>query len=108
MKKLTLNQAWKLCLQQWKWISGELDKGVRIGIWRLKDKWLEAHEYEEINCSCFFCQYDAQYKGGCESCPAKRIDLNFDCCEVPSFGSNPRLFYKKLLSLNRKRLRSKK
>jgi len=109
MKKLTLNQAWTLCLKQWKWIIGELDKGDEGGIRTLERVWCEKHKYEKICSDCFFCEYN-NGRSGCAFCPAKIIDKNFNCCCVGeyNFFDNPRAFYAKLLSLNEKRLKGKK
>lgn len=113
MRKLSLDRAWKLCLEQWKWIIGELDKGSNID--ELKDEWLQRRSYKyRPACGCFFCQYDYQEEGYslfCDSCPGRLANnkLRKSWCEArgSNWYCNPRAFYRKIVALNKKRLEAK-
>lgn len=114
MKRLTLNETWKLCLQMWKWIAGQARAG-RTDVWPMKEQWLEEHGFdfddESINNACFFCEYHRQHPIKAEdcNCPAIKIDKAFSCMGgAYDFKRHPIAFYNKLVSLNRKRLKKKK
>ena len=104
-KNLNLDQTWELCLEMWKWVietSGD------------KHIWLEQNGYDNMYCSCFFCEFASKsstHNGPmrmtlCPLCPGKAVDPSFHCEEdVPySWCDNPEDFYKKLVELNNKRL----
>ncbi len=102
MKKLNLDETWRLCLEMWKWIAGEAG-ALFVPI--LKEQWLREHGYEDrLQADCFFCDYS---KGrGCLPCPGKEVDEAFDCtCTDYDYCDNPIKFYNKLVSLNEIRLK---
>ena len=110
-KKLTLNQTWTLCLRQWKWIIKQLDAGSVECIANLKEQWTKQNEYgiNRINANCFFCEYASRHLDCTQSCPGKLVSKQFDC-ENSSYiyRIKPRKFYKKLLELNKKRIKEQK
>ena len=120
MKKLTLDQTWKLCIDgMWAWIAKERRKSRRLNVMDLKAKWRKKHfPNKKIKFNCFFCEYNMQHKGSlCSECPARKIDskLGSFWCEEGRGGpegtywfSRPIAFYNKLVSLNRKRLAKRK
>ena len=112
MKKLTLNQTWTLCLKMWKWIAAEKRKHPRKQTWKSKFKWLRAHGYgtEDLEANCFFCEYtDTHGDNGCAGCPGRKIDKEFHCeNESYHWHDESLMFNKKLVSLNRKRMKGKK
>ncbi len=94
MKKMTLSKTWTECLRMWKWVS--VQKG---SVRNLKRKWMRENGYKGIVANCFFCHYST-----CSSCPGKLVDRSFSCChEKYAYDKHPKKFYKKLLSLKRKR-----
>ena len=105
MKQLTLNQAWRLCLKQWKWIVENLDD--EHGPEELKVAYL--HKFGKgvrLCLNCYFCEYDANADfGGCRNCPGKLVERRFHCNTNKSYSwrLNPRAFYAKLLELDKKR-----
>lgn len=107
MKKLTLNQAWTLCLRQWRWIAEQVKKGASAGkdIGDLKNEWIRKNGYPEDS-NCFFCLWAEQQLPTldtvCPNCPAKKIDKKFHCCEaIYDYWDKPLAFYTKLLKLNK-------
>ena len=111
MKKLTLDETWVLCLKMWRWIAKVKRAGSTSQVAALKRRWLKSHGFKgvSINHECFFCEYDDQRRGGCKSCPAKRVDKNFGCRdEADDCFWNPNGFYNKVNRLNKKRLAKKK
>ena len=109
MKKLNLDQTWKLCLSMWRWIAKQIREGSKVSVNLLKSQWLEKHGYEayEIMDDCFFCE-SGDKKAGCDPCPGKKVDIEFDCSDSAyNWFSNPVVFYNKLVSLNRERLAKK-
>ncbi len=118
-KKLTLNETWEYCLSMWQWIAKEKKAGSVTPVAILKSKWLENNwSGKPINATCFFCEYGEKHPKkersrkptkGCMSCPATQIDLTFYCMGSEyDYGCYPIAFYNKLVSLNRKRLKTKK
>lgn len=115
MRKLTLDRAWKLCLEQWKWIIEQLDKGSKEDIEVLKVRWLKLKGLATSPCAeCFFCEYAKQNNGRlswaarCVDCPAVLVSPVFSCQKKSyHYKYHPRAFYKKLLTLNKKRLEAK-
>lgn len=108
---MTLNKTWIECLKMWEWISAVVKvAGGYFDVENLKETWLENNGYEEgLRNDCFFCEYDYSRKGDCSTCPGYLVDKTFDCLFTRySFDGNPVAFYKKLVSLNKKRLRGKK
>lgn len=116
-KRLTLNQTWALCLRQWKWVIKKLaqmdnmtpDELVLI-IDNLKEQWLDEHGFNKntLACNCFFCEYSRQNRSMCESCPGRLVSRRFYCeCKTYDYQRRPGKFYKKLLTLNAKRLVAK-
>ena len=111
MKKMNLNDTWKLCLQMWKWVAAEVRKAEKQGhLWcvnDLKGTWARKHGFEGVKNHCFFCGYSIRHprrgKYGC-NCPAKKVDPSFDCCDSPyNYNNKPIAFYNKIVELNKKR-----
>jgi hypothetical protein len=114
MKKLTLDETWEKCLSMWRWIAKEKREGSRRHTYTLKKVWLKNHGYQanEIDCECFFCHYAWEIKkGDCCDCPPRKLEPDFHCVSInrlyPHWRKNPIAFYNKLVSLNRKRKKSK-
>ena len=111
MKRLTLDETWKLCLSMWRWIAKMIREGSELFVSELKDQWLRDHGYEhEVWLTCFFCGYIHHPKRTCDTnCPARMIDRNFNCHNPDyDYQSKPIAFYNKIVSLNRKRLAKRK
>lgn len=123
MKKLSLDETWRLCLKMWKWIAKQIRKyknfhqlsiaGKTEIIFQLKRKWCRKNKYNTLNFDCFFCEYakNSSYTSrNCEeNCPARKIDKEFNCHNLKyDFIRRPITFYNKLVSLNKKRLAKKK
>ena len=120
MKKLTLDETWRLCLSMWRWIAKQKRGGSKRNIDNLKIQWLDIHGYklnednEYIKLNCFFCEYDEQQlrkeeSANCDCCPGKKIDIEFACTASGYCWSNDSIaFYNMLVSLNRKRLAKRK
>lgn len=108
MKKLTLNEAWRLCLKQWKWIIRQLAKGDKRSIGSLKRQWCQENGFNDVVANCFFCAYARQNGDGCDHCPGKLVNRRFGCDRVTyEHDVYPHKFYAKLLELDKKR-KSKK
>ena len=114
MKRLNLETTWLLCLKMWKWIAMKVRAADKAGknwhVNTLKREWCEKHSlaiaYEFA--SCFFCKWSSEH-GGCCNCPARKIENEFGCHNNDYHHSeNPIAFYKKLVSLNKKRLARKR
>ena len=106
MKKLTLNQAWRLCLKQWKWIVKQIKAGDTHCVAILKRQWTTANGYDkdEIESECFFCEYCRFRNRGCGHCPGKLVNKRFNCANTTyEYDVKPLKFYAKLLELDKKR-----
>lgn len=105
MKKLSLNETWEQCLKMWRWI---VRQPCPRNVDSLKKKWLEKNEFTNyIDNDCFFCDYGNWYKG-CNSCPGRKIDRGFDCCNDDyDYCYKPAAFLRKITELNEKRLTKK-
>lgn len=113
MKRLTLDETWRLCLKMWRWIAKMWREGTKLSVRQLKAQWLLEHGYEdgELDENCFFCEYYISHRGTCYiACPARKIDSGFLCTTHKEYrwDEKPIAFYNKLRSLNRKRLLKKK
>lgn len=120
MKRLTLDETWKLCVDgMWTWVARQWRKNRCLGVAGLKRKWNKKHfPHKKIKHDCFFCEYNKQQGGHCCSrCPARIIDdkLGIFWCEEGAYGGTghcwcirPIGFYNKLRSLKRKRLAKRK
>ncbi len=115
MKKLNLDETWRLCLSMWRWIAKEVENGTDASIDGMKKRWLAGHKMELGKDSerCFFCEYFKKRKKDGEycfkHCPGRKIDKHFDCCNYEyHYSGRPVKFYNKLVSLNRKRCKNKK
>ncbi len=109
MKKLTLDETWKLCLSMWRWIAKQLRANDSLGIEALKKKWLKQHGYRNVQLDCFFCEYAKrgweEGMGGCGECPGKKVDKLFKCGHADyDWAKRDGGFYNKINSLNKKRL----
>lgn len=113
MKRLTLNETWVLCLRMWKWIAGQKRKGNIKCVPILKEQWLKEHGFgrKKIRADCFFCEYAFQHREAfdtCKSCPGQIINPRFACGNTTyDYQLKPIAFYKKLVSLNKKRKKKK-
>ncbi len=111
VKKLTLNETWRLCLKMWRWIAKQVKEGTKKSTDKLKLEWLKNNwAGKKLYGSCFFCEYLEKHpKAGnacpsCPSCPAVMIDPKFSCMGTAyDYEGYPIKFYNKLVSLNRKR-----
>lgn len=109
--KLTLNQAWKVCLRMWKWIVEQRQKGRNDDVGDLKDEWFETQQKKysriDICAGCFFCEYDVQNNDICDEClrcPGRLVSKSFNCCHSAyDCYTEQAKFYKKLLQLDAKR-----
>lgn len=114
MKKLTLDETWRLCLSMWRWIAKIKKNERNVEVYALKKEWLKNHGFrcKTINSDCFFCEYVYGHSrpiANCYLCPARKVDKEFDCVETSYDHSYyPVKFYNKLVSLNRKRLAKKR
>ena len=105
MKRLTLKEAWRLCVKgQWHWIQLRIKRGDKRKVGRLKEVWMRKHGFKDITADCFFCGYDdkncASMIDWCNFCPARKIDPDFDC-RTPSYHyvRKPLDFYAKIKEL---------
>ncbi len=100
--KLTLKKTWTECLRMWKWIAEQVEAGSKKTGKKLKDEWMEKNNYSGIvMCNCFFCEYTARHKHGCESCPGHLVDKTFNCNNNSyNFYWKPIAFYKELTKLH--------
>ena len=109
MKKLTLNETWRLCLSMWRWIAKMKRNGSVCSVLELKEIWLIKHGFGlgDIYLGCFFCEEGHHADiGRCVNCPGRKVDQTFDCRYFEyNFQDKPIQFYNKLVSLNRKRLK---
>ena len=48
MKKLNLNETWRLCLKMWKWIAKESKKNFSFSVFGLKEQWLEENGFKNV------------------------------------------------------------
>lgn len=106
MKKLTLDETWRLCISMWRWIAKKKREGTREDAGWLKTVWLQKHKFGDtfVVYNCFFCDYDVDHKCGCKSCPGTKVDKEFYCQNLSyHWHYKPITFYNKLVSLNRKR-----
>ena len=122
MKRLNLNETWVLCLKMWKWIAMKVRVAIKAGkewdVVILKREWLSSHGFENIRIyhNCFFCEYAHQHNPhkdirgeGCSLCLARKIDKEFDCQDTDyEYDQKPIAFYKKLVELNKIRLKKRK
>ena len=119
MKRLTLDETWKKCLSMWRWIAKQVKNDPGLEVYDLKYEWLENHGYKDtkIEEGCFFCERVVTIMGndgkigiGCGGrCPGQEIDKDFNCQATGChWAYNSIAFYKKLVSLNKKRLAKKK
>lgn len=113
MRKLSLDKTWELCLKQWKWIAGQVEKGNKDCVAQLKYQWFEVHNFcpNDLCGFCFFCERNEQSKStvGCDNCPGRKVDKTFGCRNSQyNYSTEPLAFYAKLLELNKIRLAKKK
>ncbi len=116
MKKLTLDQTWKLCLSMWRWIAKKMKANKRLDVHDLKEQWLEIHGFKDgsVLCDCFFCEYDRNQGriSKCVTCPGTKVSKINGKLWCQNKNADWRCdfstFYNKLRSLNRKRLAKRK
>ena len=108
-RKLSLDETWRRCLKMWKWIVENSDND---DVPCLKKRYFqENRRFKEPEELCYFCEYDEHHykKITCETCPGRMIDESFDCCDSDYYYKDrPKVFYKKLLELDKKRRAVKK
>ena len=107
-----LDRTWKNCLRMWKWISETYDGTQDVST--LKWQWLKRHRFGSIEANCFFCQWHKTHGRGlhdyqeitiCTNCPGVYVSKFFCCQSYLSYkyDTNPKDFYRKLVSLDKKR-----
>ena len=118
MKKLNLDETWRLCMSMWRHVKRRIQSGDKETVESLKASWATKHGYH-LDSDCFFCDYVdlrsdplMDYSAGCKLCPARKIDPEFHCKNLTyHYRLKPIKFYNKLRSLYRlylKRLKAKK
>ena len=118
LQKMTLNKIWSECERMWKWIANEIAKqsstidpdNMPDVVCRLKNKWLGQEGYIGLNHpyhGCFFCERAEKDEYGdvdCKTCPGCSVDKQFHCMnDSYLFDFEPRMFYKKIVQMNKKR-----
>lgn len=127
-KKLTIEQAWTLCLKMWKWIAENYKNDKIESTTQLKKRWLKENktlpemkdvDINYLSFSCFFCQYNVEQRASkikvnyddanmdCSKCPAKLVSKRF-CCEryeAYNWMCKPKQFYKRIKELHEKFLK---
>ena len=81
--KLTREEALKYHRQMWSDMQKELGDKPSFGDrMDFKHKWCKEHfPNEEIEASCFLCEYVNHHEYGCDCCPIKWDDnYDDDCC----------------------------
>ena len=103
-----LDRCWKNCLGLWKWVSENWVPGMCIIT--MKKQWMQAHHFTRYRSSnCFFCQYAidkgqevCDSHGSCPNCPGVLVSPRFKCGNAMySYIKSPKLFYKKLLKMDK-------
>jgi hypothetical protein len=116
MKKLNLDETWRLCLSMRRWIAKKMRKNDTLDVDDLKYSWLYSHTKDKPENECYFCERNKQMGGvslldecgDCRYCPPREIDKDFTCNNPDyHYYQKPIAFYNKLRSLNRKRLAKK-
>lgn len=106
-----LDKCWENCLAMWKWISKVwTPDGDRVAT--LKERWINKNGLPEPSpANCFFCDFaneiakEFNLDDICPVCPGKLISSSFGCQNSKyHYAQNPRVFYQKLVELNKKRL----
>ncbi len=105
IKELDLNQVWIECLAMWKWIYEVYDGSVSVV--DLKMRYSRKHKVP----MCSFCSYNRTYGDTdeilCTKCPGNLVDPTFNCHnDEYNYYDKPKEFYKKLLSMNKKRIKN--
>ncbi len=109
MKKLTLDETWKLCLSMWRWIAKMKRAGSKRSVKELKGVWCKKHGLWDVDNDCFFCEHVRQEGKRCTinsqtPCPGNKVDRSFVCINTEyNYAQKPIKFYNKLVSLNKKR-----
>lgn len=113
MTKYTLDETWELCLQMWKWIAGQIKANPALDVADLKGEWTKEHNFVDIDCNCFFCQYDTGKneeweEDECLQCPGRLVDPEFNCTNSEyHYFRLPIEFSEQLLELDKKRKEQK-
>lgn len=115
MKKLTLNQTWRMCLKKWAWVDkiiAAMDACGRkrefLSVEELKEVWCLDHGYPDLFNNCFFCEYaqsiDSEGLDDCDNCPGRLVDKEFHCMNLMyDYFDKPHKFYAQLVKLDKKR-----
>ncbi len=102
-----LDRTWKNCLRMWKWVSENWTRGDDVDT--MKNEWLRAHKFtRDMYNNCFFCQYMDEHRnqtkhGSCDGCPGTLVSSRFHCMNTTYCFTKPKAFYRKLVSLDKKR-----
>ena len=110
MKKLTLDETWRLCLEMWEWVVEHYDRSRVCHVEELKENWLLEHGFSGIAHDCFFCEYQKRHgdPGSCNGCPGRDVQVRWHCSNYPaSWCEKPATFIAKLKRMNKLRKRSK-
>lgn len=128
-EKLSLDKAWELCLDMWKWIGeqikGNIDYEAIIRsereagtlVEQLKTAWIKKNLGETfldtpenwngddvIQNNCFFCEYTNQEdRDSCADCPMVTASQTRCLSETVDCYKDPIGFYEFIVELNRKR-----
>ena len=92
--ELTREEALRLHRQMWTDMQTALgdNPSLRDRV-AFKIDWCKKHfPNEEIDCSCFLCEYVSQNSGDCDDCPIKWDDnYDDDCCGLDgiTYGYSP-------------------
>ena len=112
-----IDRVWINCERMWKWISENLPDGFfdasfvmkKFVIETLKRTWLKKNGFtKQIPENCFFCDYNDNHgnPNGCDSCPARAVEKTFHCTdERHCWCIDPIEFYRRMLKLNKRRIR---
>ncbi len=102
MKKLTLSEAWRFCMEQWGDIIAQLLVDDTLCVESLKRKWCSERNYLNIPSSCFFCLYANNNSGRCDDCPGRLIVPDFSCHRTEyHYADRPFEFHKKIKTLHK-------
>jgi len=98
MRRITLDEAWKLCLDQWtNGVIKKIEAGTKKDIEELKEEWCEDNGYRFVKHDCFFCEYGHQHQSAgddCAFCPGRLVDPEFQCTKPKYYWEkNPLAFH---------------
>ena len=101
-----LDKCWRNQMSLSRWLAQH--KEQYRSCYAAKSAWLRKRGYSiyELENECFFCDYNRSHtRLGCVVCPGILVDETFSCMNDDyNYATEPKKFYNKLRSLNRKRL----